>query len=297
MVKRFTQGGRNAIALLPLILFGSWVVPAWAVPERGEQTEHLSLDHLALEHAEDGALSLPLASITSGRRGDAIPGVIQPSCFHDAQQSLNRCVGRWLKLTELLHELVYEEMSFSFPEEDRGQLEAIDQQWSQFRDEHCDVVAQQVLGGSAYPMLWAGCRAAVTNERIAALQFWGEVAIAPDIAFQRLQELDMELQPDPDTDWNEVDAFWREFSRRTHRDHAPRYDVAQALWLEYRDAHCDFEAMQIMAEPYFLWRYESELEGAVYEGMDDHEALRLRCQTRLTVERLVQLENLATEGF
>ncbi|MEM9213596.1 MAG: lysozyme inhibitor LprI family protein [Cyanobacteria bacterium P01_F01_bin.150] len=238
------------------------------------------------------ALGVPASGLTN----DSIPGVAQPYCGDFAQQPLNRCIGRWLQVSEHLHELVYDEINVSLLETQQSELESIHQVWNRFRDEHCDLVAQQVLGGSAYPMLWGNCRASLTNERIAALQFWGDVTLDPDVAFQRLQELDMELQPDPDTDWNKRDAHWREYSRWGDRDNAPRYNTAQLLWLSYREAHCEFEATQVMANPYFPDIDELD-DGRTYEGMARRDALELRCQTRLTIERLEHLKDLTREGW
>lgn len=230
---------------------------------------------------------------TAGDTRYAIPGVVAPLCYDEAQQPLNRCVGRWLQTTELLHELVYDEIAVPLTEPMRSRLDAVHQTWMQFRDEHCDLASFQLLGGSAYPMSRGSCRAGLTNERIAALQFWGEVTTDEATADQQMQDAYSSLDVGHRPFYSDVKEYLAEGNIYYHRDTAPSLEVAQQRWLEYREAHCNFEAAYITTEADVYpirWTYR-ELQDL------DEPTLQSQCRARLTMERIEQLENIGWLGW
>lgn len=222
-----------------------------------------------------------------------IPGIVAPACHNLAQQPLNRCVGRWVQVTELLHDLVYEEIAIPLSAEARSQLATIDQQWQRFRREQCDLEALQLLGGSAYPMTWGSCTASLTNERIAHLQGWGEVTTDEASATQALHNTYGALRGSDRQHYDTLaDAFAEDY-QGTDRDTAPTLEVSQLLWLDYRDAHCEFEAAYLTTPS--PWSDASDAsDGNGDASIGDRLS---QCRTRLTVERIAHLDNLSWMGW
>lgn len=222
-----------------------------------------------------------------GTTDSPIPGVVAPACHNMAQQPLNRCIGRWVRVTELLHDLVYEEIAIPLPEEARSQLDAIDQQWRRFRREQCDLEALQLLGGSAYPMTWGSCTASLTNERIAHLQGWGAVTMDEATATQQLHEAYRGMKGGDRQHYETLaDAFADDY-QGDDRATAPTVEASQLLWLDYRDAHCNFEAAYITTMQSWNDASDDVLPGDRLS----------QCRTRLTEERIGHLDNLSWLGW
>ncbi|MEO0756236.1 MAG: lysozyme inhibitor LprI family protein [Cyanobacteria bacterium J06648_16] len=159
----------------------------------------------------------------AGNTDQPIPGVVQPYCLDRGQISLNRCAANWARLTERLHAAIKAEIDSGLSPDQPDQLAEIEADWIAFRDAHCSLVAQQVEGGSLYPMVFNQCIARITNERIAALQAWGVVPDDWDGAEMALQ------------------TAYAEFET-AYASPDPLLELTQTHWETYRVNHCQFEA-------------------------------------------------------
>lgn len=113
-------------------------------------------------------------------------GVAAPACEAQTQMALNICASRWAKTANFLRSLIYEETYSQQSEAGRIQLKAIEQNWTSYRDTHCQELSAPFRKGSIYPLLYLSCQARVTNDRIADLQGTNRSQLSPDIIIQRL---------------------------------------------------------------------------------------------------------------
>lgn len=133
--------------------------------------------------------------------------------------------------------------------------------WEAFRDSHCTLMTLQVQGGSSYPMVLNNCLARTTNERIAALQIWGDGPADAAIAEQAMEDT-----------YGALGVAMGEASPVQPR-------LSQLRWEAYRTEHCRYEAMVQTIDTAELNRLENQ------------------CRARLAVERTAQLNHLAGMGW
>ncbi|MEO1591282.1 MAG: lysozyme inhibitor LprI family protein [Cyanobacteria bacterium J06632_22] len=167
--------------------------------------------------------------LAAGNTAHPIPGIVEPYCKDEGQLSLNRCAANWLSLTTEMHYIVQAEMFLRLPVEQEIQMALAGDAWVEFKEAHCALVAEEVEGGSLYPMVLNRCLARVTNERIAALRGWGTAPVDRAATETRLQTAYLALA-DPSN------------------GEGPRLEMAQVHWETYRTQHCQLEGA-LQTEP------------------------------------------------
>ncbi len=144
--------------------------------------------------------------------------------------------------------------------------------WLAFRDAHCRLEGYEARGGSLEPMLYEGCRAALTRARTAQLR--GPNPDCPDGGDPA------QLNQCLEREFGRADAAlnrqWQETlaARPTGAD---QLRAAQRAWLAYRDAHC-------------------AAAGPSVASVETQNLERLLCRTGLTEARTRELADLAAMG-
>ncbi|MBE9031114.1 DUF1311 domain-containing protein [filamentous cyanobacterium LEGE 11480] len=152
------------------------------------------------------------------------PGVAQPYCVDKGQIFLNRCAANWYNTADFLRQQLVKDYTVGFDPETTAEFTAIQANWTAFRDEHCELAALQVKGGSLHPLVYNSCRAKLTNDRIADLQKWAPYQRPDLIVFQLLEGNEQKLLQ--------------------KLKGGELYRKSETLWRNYRDAHCQFERAQ-----------------------------------------------------
>ena len=158
----------------------------------------------------------------AGNTDYPIPGIVEPYCNDTGQISLNRCAANWLSVTTALYHTIKADVFLGSPEAQQIQFALAEDAWVEFKDAHCSLVAEEVEGGSLYPMVLNRCLARLTNERIAAVQAWGIVPEDPSATETQLQDAYLAMAA-PDS------------------GEGPLLELAQLHWETYRTYHCQFE--------------------------------------------------------
>lgn len=89
----------------------------------------------------------------------------------ETQSEMNACAARNFDAADTALNRAYREV-VGRPADDPeglGKLKAAERAWVAYRDAECTFAAMSVEEGSIYPMIWHGCREALTAERTAAL--------------------------------------------------------------------------------------------------------------------------------
>jgi uncharacterized protein YecT (DUF1311 family) len=88
------------------------------------------------------------------------------------QLEMNACAGRNFDRADAELNRVYGEVTARLGGDAAGlgRLRAAERAWVAFRDTECDFAAVAVEQGSIHPMIWAGCREAMTLDRTEALR-------------------------------------------------------------------------------------------------------------------------------
>jgi uncharacterized protein YecT (DUF1311 family) len=86
------------------------------------------------------------------------------------QQELNMAAGQEYQDADKELNRVYKELMGKLDQPGKRKLIAAERAWIKFRDAECDFRSFDNLGGTIYPMVYAGSAAALTRERTAQLQ-------------------------------------------------------------------------------------------------------------------------------
>lgn len=170
---------------------------------------------------ESGYASSP-SRPAAGNTDNPIPGIVEPYCQDTGQISLNRCAALWANLTLELYSNRLANVVLRLSEAQQTQLALAEDAWVEFKAAHCALVAEEVEGGSLYPMVVNRCRARLTNERTAAVQFWGTAPEDRAAAEADLQDTYL--------------AF-----AAPGNGEGPLLEIAQVHWESYRTHHCELE--------------------------------------------------------
>lgn len=88
------------------------------------------------------------------------------------QLDMNMCAQRVYEKSDgelnALYKEIMRRLGRSSPE--AAQLVAAQKSWISFRDNECSFAASGVMGGSVYPMIFAGCLSRITEARVADLK-------------------------------------------------------------------------------------------------------------------------------
>ena len=85
------------------------------------------------------------------------------------QIAMNMVAGYDLRSQEEELEVILKKVA-ALPGLDGDALRELQTAWTEFANRHADLVASQVEGGSMYPLLWAGEKAALVRDRITQLK-------------------------------------------------------------------------------------------------------------------------------
>lgn len=99
----------------------------------------------------------------------ATPGIAVAACQGVTQMDLNACAGDDLKASDTAMNLAYGRLMKRIGPRAQAALKDAQRAWLPYRDKTCLLESLPVEGGSAQPMVEAGCLAKVTDERTKVL--------------------------------------------------------------------------------------------------------------------------------
>jgi uncharacterized protein YecT (DUF1311 family) len=155
------------------------------------------------------------------------PGVMEPYCRDRGQTDVNRCAATWFATADFMQQSVIERYTNGLGPIAAAEFATVQQGWTVMRDQHCALAALPIAGGALYPSVYEGCRARLTNDRMADLQQWAPDQQRSDVlVFQLLEGNEQKLV--------------RQLKPGTPQ--LTRYLAVATLWEQYRMAHCKLEA-------------------------------------------------------
>ncbi len=193
-----------------------------------EQSETATTDAAKAEDA-DAATSTPTNSADQAAQAKApkpqpVPELPAECASPDTQTQMNICAGAEYERADVQLNNAYQANLSTVSGAQADQLVAAEQAWIAYRDQYCDFVQGQYAGGSIQPLIYGTCMTQLTQERTALLTQTAPTQTdlettdaALNVVYQDLQD----LLPPPAQD---------------------QLTDAQLAWLDYRDAHCAFEA-------------------------------------------------------
>ena len=103
----------------------------------------------------------------------ALDDPLETACYAAdfSQQGMNRCAGEaYERADKALNAEWAKIMAAKGEKEEEKLLLDAQRAWIKYRDAHCTYDGYEARGGSMEPMLYNGCRARLTRERIAQLR-------------------------------------------------------------------------------------------------------------------------------
>ena len=140
------------------------------------------------------------------------------------QLDMNQCAAENYSISDKALNQVYQEVIQDLDTGAKAQLTTAEERWIVFRDAACKFEANRFEGGSIAPLIQASCMERITDNRIAELR----QTVQPESSYA-----------DADAQLNEV--YQAVQALATDAQGEALTDV-QLTWLDYRDAHCEFEA-------------------------------------------------------
>ena len=150
---------------------------------------------------------------------------LPPECNNpDTQLAMNLCAQAEYDQADTELNNAYQAIKAPLSAQKADQLVTAEQAWIDYRDTYCDFVQAQFAGGSIQPTVYYGCLTQLTDNRTAVLQQSKSASMGYDAADQALNSVYQSLQ---------------DYLTPTEQD---QLTDAQLAWIDYRDAHCAFEA-------------------------------------------------------
>lgn len=140
------------------------------------------------------------------------------------QQEMNQCAAENYAISDKALNQVYQEVRQGLGEQAKAQLTNAEERWIVFRDAQCTFESDRYEGGSIAPLIQATCMEQITDNRIAELRQTVKAETSFAEADARLNEV-----------YQDVQALASEAAGEALID-------VQLSWLDYRDAHCEYEA-------------------------------------------------------
>ena len=140
------------------------------------------------------------------------------------QLEMNQCAAENYSISDKALNQVYQEVRQGLDDGAKARLTTAEERWIVFRDAHCNFESDRFEGGSIAPLIQASCMEQITDNRIAELQ-------QTDQTEASLADVDAQLNEV----YQAVQALASDGQGEALRD-------VQLIWLDYRDAHCEFEA-------------------------------------------------------
>ncbi|MBE9067542.1 DUF1311 domain-containing protein [Leptolyngbya cf. ectocarpi LEGE 11479] len=140
------------------------------------------------------------------------------------QLDMNQCAAENYSLSDKRLNQVYQEVRQTLDAAATAQLTKAEERWIVFRDDQCTFESDRFEGGSIAPLIQASCMEQITDNRIAELQ-------------QATQA---------ESPYSEVDAqlnqVYQAVQSQLGEAEGEALTDVQLSWLDYRDAHCEYEA-------------------------------------------------------
>ncbi|MEO1182669.1 MAG: lysozyme inhibitor LprI family protein [Cyanobacteria bacterium J06636_28] len=140
------------------------------------------------------------------------------------QLDMNQCAAENYSISDKALNQVYQEVMQDLDAGAKAQLTTAEERWIIFRDAECKFETARFEGGSIAPLIQASCMERITDNRIAELR----QAVQPESSYA---EADAQLNEV----YQAVQALATDVQGEALTD-------VQLTWLDYRDAHCEFEA-------------------------------------------------------
>ena len=109
--------------------------------------------------------------LRAGAYGDAQGGESVDNALLNCEEAItqvemNMCSAQDLETSEKALKSVYDQALDSFDDEEELQeFEAVQKSWVDYRDEHCDIAADQYAGGTIMPLIYSSCMKKLADER------------------------------------------------------------------------------------------------------------------------------------
>ncbi|NEQ50226.1 MAG: DUF1311 domain-containing protein [Leptolyngbya sp. SIO3F4] len=139
------------------------------------------------------------------------------------QLDMNQCAAENYQISDKALNQVYQDVRQELSDTAKSQLMTAEERWLVFRDAQCTFESDRFEGGSIAPLIQASCMEQITDNRIAELKQSDQTELSYADADAQLNAVYQELQVL--VSGSEGDALT---------------DV-QLSWLDYRDAHCEYE--------------------------------------------------------
>ncbi len=140
------------------------------------------------------------------------------------QQDMNQCAAENYAISDKALNQVYQEVRQDLGDQAKAQLTTAEERWIVFRDAQCTFESDRYEGGSIAPLIQATCMEQITDNRIAELQ----QTVRAEMSFA-----------DADAQLNEV---YQDVQALASEAVGEALVDVQLAWLDYRDAHCEYEA-------------------------------------------------------
>lgn len=155
----------------------------------------------------------------------------QPNCQDpQTQTEMNICAGlSWQQADRALNR-AYQQLLPKLSASRRQKLVDAQLRWITFRDRECDLSGSAAEGGSMQPMLVAGCREQLTQQRTADLQaYLRSTIVAP--AGSNQAQADRQLN-----------QLYQQLKPQLSPSRKQKLEKAELAWIRFRDSACEFES-------------------------------------------------------
>ena len=195
-------------------------------PETSDVSPSSSTDSADSEASASATAAAASQSATESEPPRAAPvALAKQDCGQLAdQQAMNQCAAENYAISDKALNQVYQEVLQGLDDAAKTQLTQAEQRWLVFRDAECNFESGRYEGGSIAPLIQASCLEQITDNRIAELQ----QTVKAETSFA-----------DADVQLNEV---YQAVQALASEAAAEELTDVQLVWLDYRDAHCEFEA-------------------------------------------------------
>lgn len=143
------------------------------------------------------------------------------------QIEMNQCAADNYRVADQALNQVYQDVLQNLDNAAKAQLSTAEERWLVFRDAHCTFESDRFQGGSIAPLIQASCMEQVTDNRIAELKQTVKAEGSHAEADAKLNDV-----------YQAIQALASDAAKETLTD-------VQLTWIDYRDAHCDFEANRL----------------------------------------------------
>ncbi len=155
----------------------------------------------------------------------------QPNCANpQTQLELNYCAGQSFQKRDRELNQVYQALLPRLSQSRRQRLVTAQLNWIRFRDDECTFFGSYAEGGSMQPMLVAGCKDRLTQQRTADLRAYlqGKTPPASNNSYQSADQ--------------KLNQLYRKLQQNLPPHRQSKLETAELSWITFRDTSCEFEA-------------------------------------------------------